>query len=149
MKPNLAVVLMMLVWGCAGPIGPQGEPGDEGPPGDAGAAGPKGDTGSTGGGYYTSRENVYCNEVIGTTSADAFRIAVDCNDANDLYLTGGCDRVNAPDSFLYENAPVAIDQTTASGFSAGHRCQWVFNPGGSAPSSLPSARGRVCCIQVP
>jgi hypothetical protein len=147
MKRFIVAMMVSACVACDPGTGPQGERGPEGQEGPEGRSGPPGDAGTPGGGHYTSKQSVYCKEATGTTMAAGYALAVDCNDANDLYLTGGCDRVSEPNSFLYENSATGLDRNASSLVEAGHRCAWAFNPT-TGPSALPAARARLCCIEV-
>lgn len=138
--------------GPAGPTGPAGADGAPGPqgaqgaPGLTGAAGVDGMQGPVGGGLYTSKAAVYCNEVSppGTTKAVA-----SCNDANDLLVSGGCKDSTTGGTtgyYLSESRP----QNVAGGGPVDWLCSWE-QPAGIPAVDLQAvgAKAIICCITVP
>jgi hypothetical protein len=111
-------------------------------------AGADGMQGAVGGGLYTSKAAVYCNEVSppGTTKAIA-----SCNDANDLLVAGGCvDATLSPSGstgyFLAESRP----RNVAGGGPVDWLCAWE-KPAGAPTVDLQAAgaKATICCITVP
>lgn len=154
----LATIILALSSGCSerGPQGESGPPGDTGPKGDTGVQGPKGDKGdkgdvgqtgqmgATGGGLYLIHSDAYCNEVttapiVGTTP----QAVAQCDDADDLGLTGSCSGTNNPDAFLFENRP---NQFSVVGLKAEWRCGWNFRAS-TTPVALNDIRATICCIR--
>lgn len=129
--------------GPAGPMGPQGPKGDkgdtvgipgpqgiQGPPGPPGPAGAKGDTGPAG---TITRSQVYevsssssfwqSNGAIGGFSNEAIS---DCNDANDVLLSGGC-RFDGAWNLLESRAD--LTGATSGSPNAAWRCvAWMGSP---------------------
>lgn len=157
-----AVVALSACDGLQGPAGPRGPEGPQGPAGPAGASGPQGaqgpqgltgmagpigPQGPIGGGRYVSKADVYCREASppGTPRAE-----VECLDADDLFLTGGCvDSASIPGStgyYLLEARP----RNVAGGGPAGYACQWN-KPTGAPTVDLQAAgaKASICCITVP
>jgi hypothetical protein len=143
------LLLLCLLVGCVpASQGPKGDPGLPGPPG------PGGDAGSPGGGFYTSRGNVYCRDQVGPLDAGIFTgtVTASCDSVADLPLTGTCDgQVLAsattqplPASF---NLPVYWDvpDGTARVPPAAWECLWL----GSPPPNQSNGHSRICCIKHP
>lgn len=125
-----ACLLVACGEGDAGPEGPAG------PTGATGATGATGPSGPAGGGFYTSRRDVYCvNELMGAGSQ--LSVTAQCANAQDLPLTGGCWSGATPP---VGGAPVgwaAADPTSPAGWE----CAWSSNQ--------PSAKATICCVRHP
>jgi hypothetical protein len=126
------------IQGVTGPIGAQGP---AGPAGDAGPQGPPGIQGPANGGIYSKRTQVYCRETVGyTTDAGNPLLQVNCDNANDLPLSGSCDGVSDPTISLPFNSPSA---DWAGVTAAGWTCGWQFS---GAATDLPNAAAHICCV---
>jgi len=155
---SLALALLLAACsGTAGPQGPQGEKGDtgatgpQGPVGPQGATGPQGPAGmngATGGGLYVSRQSAYCKEA--PASGNSYTTDAECDDQNDLLITGGCYDASAPDGAYIKRSHPGIGSVEQGGAPSFWRCSWGFAPG--VTPTFPSTWGgkaRVCCITVP
>lgn len=135
--------------GEPGPQGPQGAPGPKGDTGDVGPKGDKGDKGDqgiqglTGGGLYTTHADVYCNEV---TMAPLFNntptAVAQCDDVDDLGLSGSCSGTATAEAYLHENRP---NVWSSVGTKAEWRCSWPFRTG--TPVALTDIKATICCIR--
>ena len=144
MKRLLAFALTLALCACggsAGPEGPQGQQGPAGPQGPQGLNGADGGTGPAGGGYYTSRNTVYCNTVA-MAAGDTFVIA-SCNNLQDLPLSGGC---SLPYGTLpvTNSIPVYWDSAAAGSSAAGWLCSWT-----GTNAAQYGASATICCVSVP
>ena len=138
--------------GQTGPTGSQGPPGSTGPQGPVGATGPQGPIGPQGpagpanGGFYTSRDNVYCNTVTGI-SAGVYFLTARCSAIADLPLTGSC---TAPDDrigLVSESRPDAWHGATSND-AAGWFCSFAKN-GLAISVAYPGASATICCVTHP
>ena len=139
--------------GKTGPAGLQGSPGPQGETGPAGPQGPAGQTGAVGppgpanGGFYTSRDNVYCVTATMPNDAGVTGIGATCNSDRDLPLTGSCASVGGTGNLtLAGNGPV-LWQGMNVGNPASWGCRWVNSAGQSV--NVPGAVATICCIRVP
>ncbi len=145
--------------GATGPEGPQGATGPagaQGPTGPQGTVGPTGPAGAVGGGRYTARGDLYCNDAAPFSAVQNGALAA-CTGVNDILITGGCrDGSSAspvvsppPGVFLYMSEPKL--STGLAKDTAGWACQWGVAPGATAPTDWTTTgfRARACCIAVP
>jgi hypothetical protein len=129
--------------GPPGPKGDKGDPGEQGLPGIQGIQGAQGPQGPIGGGYYTSRQDLYCRSSMGTTTGT---VEADCDNAADLPLTGSCANseptaLNIATNGLIQNWP------GNSILPAAWVCEW--SSGGARVNNVPSGRATICCIKHP
>lgn len=150
----------LLVVGCSsqGPVGPKGDTGAQGPKGDTGPAGAMGATGAvgatgaqgaTGGGLYVNRESAYCKEQLGRS--DAPFASVECDDQNDLIISGGCNSGTAPTgTSIYSSYPHPNSVGSLTSVPGTWTCVWGFAPG-VTPMFAAAFGGKasICCIRVP
>lgn len=108
--------------------------------------GTPGQTGQTGGGWYTSHDDVYCNEVTGATSTNNWRLTASCDSSTDLGLVGSCAGVTAAGIYLSENGPSEWD---TADFRAEWNCSWRTAGYGIPSDPLPNATATICCIKHP
>lgn len=147
----LSVVTACSSTGDAGPQGPQGEQGPKGDKGDRGDAGVQGIPGAQGiqgpmgGGFYVSRDVLYCNTAVGTTSGV---VKAACNDVNDLPLTGTCQKPEGPVLNLAVNGSPGSTWPGPSTAAAEWWCEWA-DTAGVIVNTLPTAKATICCIAVP
>ena len=154
------LVLLTVVAGCSsqGPVGPKGDTGSAGPKGEAGPAGgtgltgamgAAGATGATGGGLYVDRNSAYCKEALGS-SVDA-EATVQCDDQNDLIITGGCQALTAPaGTALLASHPNMSSIGPLTSVPGTWECRWSFAPGVAyAAASTFGGKATICCIKVP
>jgi hypothetical protein len=148
--PSLLVVLAAcLPDGPVGPAGPEGLPGPTGPQGIQGEPGPTGPTGPQGiqgppgpTGPGLDRANVYCKSA--TMDAVQQTIDVTCDADLDVPLTGSCDPVGRPGTYvLCTNAPQLWDGPR-TGQPAMWTCGWCDGAGGV---NLQGARAWICCVR--
>ncbi|MFT3714021.1 MAG: hypothetical protein QM817_40690 [Archangium sp.] len=164
MRTSLIVLVVFSITACSALQGPKGDPGPQGPAGPAGADGARGMQGAQGipgnqgiqgmegpqgmpgGGLYVSKTSTYCREAPPPGTS---RATIECLDANDLLLTGGCVDSSTPGSTGYF---LAVSQPTnvSSGGPAGWACDWG-KPSGAPVVDLQNAGAKaiVCCIAVP
>lgn len=155
--PLFAVISIFAHAGCnergpQGEPGPQGPQGEQGPKGDTGLRGNDGDPGQPGqpgapgpmgGGLYTSHADVYCNEVLTAPLVNNVPTAVaQCNDGDDLALTGSCSGTSNVNAYLQENRPNVWQSV---GTTPEWRCTWPFRTG--TPVALTDIRATICCIR--
>jgi len=160
MKP-VAVFVLALAFGAAcdgargpvGPTGPQGPKGDTGATGATGSTGPTGPTGPMGppgaanGGYYTSRNDVYCNVVQMANGPTIFTVSAACNSDQDLPLTGSCASIGGTGNLtLATNGPELWEGMNV-GNPANWGCGWINSSGQSV--NVPGAAATICCIKKP
>ena len=135
--------------GPAGPQGPRGEQGlqggqgERGPPGALGEQGPPG---AQGGGYYTSKSNLYCNRTKGTTVPGPPLIAA-CNEREDLPIHGSCGG-----SPWGERVYLAINEGfawTALSTPAEWRCDWARIDTTGPTVILDDLFAEICCVRRP
>lgn len=160
MRTALLLASLFVVVGCSsqGPVGPKGDPGAQGPKGDTGPAGAMGATGATGamgaqgatgGGLFVDRNAAYCKEALGRS--DAAFATVECDDQNDLLITGGCFSGTAPPGTIITQSRPNLSSlgplTSAPGTWV---CSWDFAPG-VTPMFAAAFGGKasICCIRVP
>ena len=139
--------------GAAGPTGPQGPQGATGATGATGSQGPTGPTGPVGppgaanGGFYTSRNDVYCNVVQMATGATIFTVSAICNSDQDLPLTGSCASIGGTGNLtLVVNTPELWAGMNV-GNPAGWGCGWINSVGQAV--NVPGAAATICCIKHP
>lgn len=150
MKHLLILIPLCCNVACSDAEGLRGEQGPQGPPGEIGATGPQGPQGSagaTGGGLYTSRQDVYCKQLLGARADAGFVLEVECNDPADPPLIGSCDGVTDPNAMLSTNRPGGWGDTTSSLAKSTWICTWTFPSQGVTPAELPGATANICCIK--
>lgn len=141
----LSLLATLVIAGCekgpVGPAGPEGLAGPQGDPGLVGSTGPQGDpglagtVGPPGGGYYRSRNDVYCNYTAMASGAGA-TVTAKCSTDYDIAVGGGC---------IATVPAVASYPAFWSGVNVGNPANW--NCGYSA--NQPGAQAWVCCVHVP
>ena len=130
--------------GPAGPKGDKGDPGEQGPPGNQGPQGIQGPQGPMGGGYYTSRADIYCKSSVGTTTGI---VSVTCDTANDLPLAGSCSVGGTTALNIAQNGRL----DTWAGPStqpAAWDCSWS-DASGVRVNNVPTGKAEICCIKHP
>jgi hypothetical protein len=141
---SLLSALVLAACDKTGPQGPQGTEGPQGDPGLVGTTGPQGDPGvvgtvgppgQRGGGYYTSRNDVYCN-YTSMAAGSATNVTAKCSTDYDIAVGGGC---------LGTVAAVGSYPSFWSGVNIGNPASWVC----SYTSNQPGAQAWVCCVHVP
>ena len=139
--------------GEVGPIGPQGPVGPQGATGATGAQGPAGATGATGpagaanGGFYTSRNNVYCVVAQMPNDSSVTGITATCTSDQDLPLTGSCASIGGtPNLTLAGNGPTFWEGMNV-GNPAAWNCDWINSAGQGV--NVPGAAATICCIRHP
>lgn len=154
MKTILVITTLVLL-SCSSSQGPQGPKGDKGDPGPAGPQGPEGPRGPQGAqgvqgiqglqgppgnGWYMSHSDVYCRTSIGATALNNWTLSAQCDDAQDLGLTGSCYGQGRADAYVNISQPFF----ESSGQLAAWTCVWRF---AGATADLPNATSQVCCIR--
>ena len=132
--------------------GTNGTPGTPGAKGDAGAPGAKGDQGVpglTGGGYYTSRSNVYCEEAIASAHTGPLSFRASCRSNADLPLSGSCFQSDRDDVVLAAATDFATWHDPAPSAPAYFVCNWTKAGTGVLLSTIPNAVARICCVTHP
>jgi hypothetical protein len=120
--------------GDPGPAGSVGATGSQGPQGLTGVQGPPG------GGLYTSRADIYCNEsAVGTTTGV---LIATCDTPDDLPLTGACEESESTPVHLQTNGQIQNWPNSNPSTPAEWMCGWTT-------ASVPTGRARICCIQHP
>lgn len=138
--------------GPTGPTGPQGPAGPTGPQGLAGANGPQGPIGPQGppgpanGGFYTSRDNVYCNTVTGLTAGRSF-LTASCSAVADLPLAGSCTAPDDTVGLAAVSSPQGWHGATSTA-PAEWFCQFAKN-GVAISVDYPGASATICCVTHP
>ena len=130
--------------GPAGPKGDKGDPGEQGLPGNQGPQGIQGPQGPMGGGYYTSRADIYCKSSIGTTTGT---VTVACDTANDLPLTGSCSVGGTTPLILARNGGLST-WSGPSTQAATWDCSWG-DSSGVIVNNVPTGKAEICCIKHP
>lgn len=145
----LLLVCAIALSACEGATGAMGPAGPSGPDGGSGPAGP---AGTDGGGYYSSRANVYCNTV--TNTAGLAVVTAPCNTLTDIPIGGGCSSSPTVTTVaLVTSQPVAWEAAYVDQVPAYWACAWVSNGAGTStdgtPVILTGASAKICCVQVP
>lgn len=159
MRTTLLFASLFIV-GCSsqGPAGPKGDTGAQGPKGDTGPVGPMGSIGTTGatgpqgamgGGLYVDRNAAYCKEVLGLSTAAS--ASAQCDDSNDLIITGGCTVGSAVAGMsLLVSAPNPSSLGPQTSTPGTWNCSWSFAPGVTPMFAADfGGKATICCVRVP
>ena len=134
--------------GPTGPAGPKGDKGDQGAqglPGAQGAQGLPGPQGPIGGGYYTSRADIYCKtSPLGTTTGT---VTVACDTANDLPLAGACSVGGTTPLNIAQNGGLNTWAGSSTQPAEWH-CSWS-DATGVTVNNVPTGKAEICCIKHP
>jgi hypothetical protein len=152
----LPAAVLLLISACSGdskvgPQGPKGDPGPQGPQGltgltgATGPMGPQGPQGPPGGGFYTSRDNVYCNRATVTDNSSA--LVVSCTSPADLPLSGSCYSADDTVAVVTVSEPQAWSPASTV-ISATWFCAFGKN-GVGLSHPFVGAVGFICCIKHP
>lgn len=114
-----------------------------------GSTGPAGPSGPTGGGYYTSRADVYCNTNAYSLGDTAATITASCSTALDLPLTGACDLSGAAYGAVPYLTTNRLQYWAGTGLT--QPAEWICGWQDSTRAAFiaPGATVTICCITVP
>lgn len=102
-----------------------------------------------GGGYYTSRDDLDCNERLGLLDTDfsgrTGSLSLSCDDANDLPLFAACS--GQDDKIFISSQGFDSGNWVGAGLApANWRCAWTWRLGETVVG-FGNAHIRLCCIK--